>query len=115
MNKTTEALKLMKSALHTALNSYEIPMTAGIAEALTAANKAVSEELTEPVQEPVAWTNYNGAVNNRLKGAPVSAKREWVDLTDDEIYDALAEVRFVRDNLLDGCRALIAAFKEKNK
>ena len=29
----------------------------------------------QPVkQEPVAWTNYNGAVNNRLKGAPVDAK-----------------------------------------
>lgn len=30
--------------------------------------------VAEPVQEPVAWTNYNGAVNNRLKGAPVDAK-----------------------------------------
>jgi hypothetical protein len=51
----------------------------------------------------------------KLYAAPVSAKREWVELTDDEIYDALAEVRFVRDNLLDGCRAVIAADREKNK
>ena len=31
----------------------------------------------QPVkQEPVAWTNYNGAVNNRLKGAPAQPVKQ---------------------------------------
>ena len=29
-----------------------------------------------PKQEPVAWTNYNGAVNNRLKAAPVQPVKQ---------------------------------------
>lgn len=51
-----ETIKYMKSALDNALNSFEVPMTAGIAEALTAANKAIAQaEQREPVsKEPVA-------------------------------------------------------------
>ena len=86
----------------------------------------------EPVkQEPVAWAyidadgsfmdaldRQHGAYQTPLYAAPVSAKREWVDLTDDEIMD------LVRDECVDMrwpstplfiARAIIAAFKEKNK
>lgn len=51
-----ETIKYMKSALDNALNSFEVPMTAGIAEALTAANKAIAQaEQLEPVsKDPVA-------------------------------------------------------------
>lgn len=38
-----ETIKLMKSRIQMALNSYEIPMTAGVAEVLAAANKAIGE------------------------------------------------------------------------
>ena len=76
MNKTTEALKLAEEALDlaqalleksyhhsTILNAYK--ETRKYREALAEQEK----------QEPVAWTNYNGAVNNRLKNpAPVDAK-----------------------------------------
>lgn len=50
--------------------------------------------------------------------ALVVAEREWVDLTDDEIHAAIneptedLEVMMWRANY---CRAVIAAFKEKNK
>lgn len=51
-----ETIKYMKSALDNALNSFEVPITAGIAEALTAANKAIAQaEQLEPVsKDPVA-------------------------------------------------------------
>ncbi len=48
-----------------------------------------------------------------LTAAPVSAKREWVDLTDDELKAAL-EVHQVGLSVWIG-RIAIAAFKEKNK
>lgn len=48
-----ETIKLMKSHIQTALNSYEIPMTAGVAEALTAANKAIGEGESAEKRESV--------------------------------------------------------------
>ena len=77
----------------------------------------------EPVkQEPVAWMNTNGAVNNLRKAgwamntAPV--ERQWVDLTDDEIGSIYEQHHAVGGCWTDGFdyeRAVIAAFKEKNK
>ena len=43
--------------------------------------------------------------------APVSAKREWVDLTPIELAEAFVD----KGNADAGIRAVIAAFKEKNK
>ena len=50
--------------------------------------------------------------------APVSAKREFVDLTDDEIDEAEYELDSNlgwREWLREHAHAVIAAFKEKNK
>lgn len=46
-----------------------------------------------------------------INAAPVSAKREWVDLTDDEIVSEFNKSR----NNFDYASAVIAAFKEKNR
>ena len=39
----------------------------GCGKNLDEANRIHEARLAEPVQEPVAWTNYNGAVNNLIK------------------------------------------------
>ena len=84
----------------------------------------------QPVkQEPVAWRyNSNGdwIYKDRkvwddaepLYTAPVDAKairaeREWVDLTDDEIAQAVGSP--LDEVYMADFRAVIAAFKEKNK
>lgn len=91
--------------------------------------------LAEPMkQEPVAiymghrltpegtkefWGYADNALPEKTKlyTAPVSAKREWVDLTDDEIDSVLRSYtktdRYKDD--LRSYRAVIAAFKEKNQ
>ena len=59
---------------------------------------AAKKLYAEPVkQEPVAWTNYNGAVNNRLKAAPVQPVQEPVavvkeSLTTELLVDALTSI-----------------------
>jgi len=53
-------------------------------------------------------------VGTDLYAAPVSAKREWVDLTDDEILGCLLKWRR-GEYELQIASAVIAAFKEKNK
>lgn len=62
-------------------------------------------------------------VIDALNAAPVSAKREWVDLTDDDL-DLFWVFRDCHEAVLKGdifaqfrsaARAVIAAFKEKNK
>jgi len=52
-----------------------------------------------------------------LDAAPVSAKREWVDLTDDEIWEAVKNWNLKErvEGNYSLTRAVIAAFKEKNK
>jgi len=90
----------------------------------------------EPVkQEPVAWAyidadgsfmdaldRQHGAYQTPLYAAPVSAKREWVDLTDDEI-DLIEQQVYCRTTqkgrplgvyAVELVRAVITAFKEKN-
>ena len=48
--------------------------------------------------------------------ALVRAEREWVDLTDDEVDEIIHEkVMDMRMTYKDLVRAVIAAFKEKNK
>lgn len=51
-------------------------------------------------------------VINALNAAQVSAKREWVDLTDDEIDGVILECALMGKPKF--ARAVIAAFKEKN-
>jgi len=81
-------------------------------------------EATEPVkQEPVAVISEsaiglvklhsNGAClpfGTQLYAAPV--KREWVDLTDDDIKKAVV---YYTSGWLTNARAVIAAYKDKNK
>ena len=95
---------------------------------------ALREALTEQAeQEPVAFTNkeqlgylkdpryqttpmamwatpFNESVNIPLYAAPVRTK----DLTDDEIYIAVGSAGFGA-SLIAGCRAVIAADREKNR
>jgi len=51
---------------------------------------------------------------SRNYAAPVSAKREWVDLTDDEINKLIQAWYKGNGGLFGYARAVIAAFKEKN-
>jgi hypothetical protein len=85
----------------------------------------------EPVkQEPVAWAyidadgsfmdaldRQHGAYQTPLYAAPVSAKREWVDLTDDDILEAdkhsHGNTEWAKKKAF--ASAVISAFKEKNK
>ena len=90
----------------------------------------------EPVkQEPVAWVDakeegyefygisYLPVGKHHLYAAPVSAKREWVELTYDEI-DLIEQRVYCRTTqkgrplgvyAVELVRAVITAFKEKNK
>ena len=95
-----------------------------------------NEKVAEPVkQKPVAWccrycntdmpTKHASDCPIEICGLPntyaAPVKREWVDLTDDEIlkalgaesYDEYSE-RELANAVLDA-RAVIATFKEKNK
>ena len=47
--------------------------------------------------------------------ALVRSEREWVDLTDYEIVRLYAESPMCDSEMIDFARAVIAAFKEKNK
>jgi len=100
-------------------------------KALAAIREALAEQ---EKQEPVAWLNpHNQAVidvrkkkqigegkgypnfSTPLYAAPVSAKREWVDLSNDEIDELIRKWHSPDMGLLDFAWAVIAAFKEKNK
>ena len=122
-NKTTAALKLAEEAMTSNMRLLGAKAIAAIREALAEQEK----------QEPVAWgciiddelvdfvpteqKDINGNKGNYetpLYAAPVSAKREWADLTDYEIEELLFN-RVSNDPLNEYARAVIAAFKEKNK
>ena len=45
----------------------------------------------------------------------VRAEREWVDLTDDEIYSLAEDIDWAAGAYFSYAEAVIAAFKEKNK
>ena len=62
------------------------------------------------------YSDWKGAPLERLEAfaALVRAEREWVELTDDEIGKAIGTLLPIRRELNDA-RAVIAAFKEKNK
>ena len=140
-DKTTAALKLAKEALQSCeagnwSMSYD---ELAVDEALAAIREALAEpdieEMTltqiasryEPVkQEPVAGVVVRERLptlvadrdikqtDQRLYAAPV--KREWVDLTVDEVNEIVHEkVMDMRMTYKDLVRAVIAAFKEKNK
>ena len=56
----------------------------------------------------------DGEFTTPLYAAPVSAKREWVDLTDDEINKLIQAWYKSNDGLFGYASAVIAAFKDKN-
>lgn len=132
MNKTTEALKLAEKTLRDIIRVYKFETGTPVT-----ALAAIREALSEPVkQEPVAWLNpHNQAVIDVRKkkqigegkgypnfsiplyAAPV--ERQWVDLTDDELRELIRKEHdaycLVNAYTLKFARAVIAAFKEKNK
>ena len=117
MNKTTEALKLAEEALSFYVEDFDC---AADVIALAAIREALAErEKQEPVEYHVenvyergdkyfAWIG-DGYV--QIFTAPVSAKREWVDLTEGE-----QEAIYLKCNTpSEYTNAVIAAFKEKNR
>jgi hypothetical protein len=137
-----EALKLAEEAVEDIVKNatnYDrsIYFTKAVAEKALAAIREARVE--QGKQEPVAWKEFNEWLHRELpsgtvigdpgwwaskiykhfiqNAAQVSAKREWVDLTDDDInkcvyatfedYPTSAESKLVSE--------VIAAFKEKNK
>ena len=136
-NKTTKALKLAEEAMTSNMRLLGAKALAAIREELAEQDK----------HEPVAWayeygTDKSDAVNEirwypnltalhkpkpeegslirnvrPLYAAPVSAKREWVELTDDDInkcvYATFEDCPTSAERKL--VSAVIAAFKEKNK
>lgn len=140
MNKTTDALKLAEEALHAeleAISSDEFDAAADKCyEALAAIREALADQKK---QEPVidlskirhedkccywddeAFCNCGADSHEILKwyrknnAAPVSAKREWVELTDYEIVRLYAESPMCDSEMIAFARAVITAFKEKNK
>ena len=133
MNKTTEALKLAKKVISKYSLYCECMGNDDAKEALAAIREARAEQKKqEPVGEvdlhkelgqlrwmggDEGWDNAIHAVRKRLEelyAAPVSAKREWVELTVSDL-DAIIEKHYddemdLKAMILDG----IAAFKEKN-
>jgi len=99
----------------------EMGREAGRIEALA------EQEKQEPVAyccgfentHPDGWIDCkifrDGEFTTPLYAAPVSAKREWVDLTDDEINKLIQAWYKSNDGLFGYASAVIAAFKEKNK
>ena len=65
--------------------------------------------------EQMVDSAYDGVKYIHLYAAPVSAKREWVDLTDDEVDKLLDRAWDVRLPLPEFARTVITAFKKKNK
>lgn len=131
MNKTTAALKLAEEALYAELESDTCEEFAEAAEKCHKALAAIREALAEQdKQEPVAWLNpHNQAVIDVRKkkqigegkgypnfsiplyAAPV--ERQWVELTDDEMWDVFINKDWTGEPL-QLMSAVIAAFKEKN-
>lgn len=92
-------------------------------------------QVEQEKQEPVAWVTkqdswfFNTAANGigqfshiqrddyvlPLYAAPVSAKREWVYLTDDEIDELIRKWYSPDMGLLEFAWAVIVAFEDKNK
>ena len=68
------------------------------------------QELYEPEGRCKECLAYNGHLDYCSK----SAKREWVELTDDEI-GAVMDFGYATDSELENAHAVITAFKEKNK
>ena len=128
MNKTTEALKLAGKALGCSQQHLDLyhPEWVITRQQNDKALAAIREALAEhEKQKPVAWYKMSKTGDILLSvncveedwiplyAAPVSAKREFVELTDDELKAAL-EVHQVGLSIRIG-RIAIAAFKEKNK
>ena len=62
------------------------------------------------------WLESDDAAITALREALAQPQDEWVDLTDDEVNEIVHEkVMDMRMTYKDLVRAVIAAFKEKNK
>ena len=88
------------------MNIIELAKEAGLLEVKTRPEAEV--QLSKDALEKFA-----ALVTAQLmsESASICAEREWVDLTDDEIEYAF----WSNENCFGGIRAVIAAFKEKQK
>jgi len=121
MNKTDEELNLAEAMAkrHGVLMCDENGDThgeelycVGIDDIADIIREALAEqELYEPEGRCKECLAYNGHLDYCSK----SAKREWVDLSNDEIDELIRKWHSPDMGLLDFAWAVIAAFKEKNK
>lgn len=75
----------------------------------------VRPENDTPTSRKMFCQGFERGFHKGLKyAAPVSAKREWVELTDYEIVRMYAESPMCDSEIIAFARAVIAAFKEKN-
>jgi uncharacterized UPF0160 family protein len=112
----------MKQALEALEESREHIFKHRRLEAITSLRQAIAEA---EKQEPVAWVVYSSAENDivwaekgkRLKqNTPLYAfppKREWVGLTDEEIWNVL-QFRGYNTDTIEIAKAIEAKLKEKN-
>ena len=76
----------------------------------------VRPENDTPTSRKMFFQGFERGFHKGLKyAAPVSAKREWAELTDYEIVRLYAESPMCDSEMIDFARAVIAADREKNK
>lgn len=129
MNKITEALNLAEKTLRDIICVYKFETGTPVTTLAAIREARAEQEKQEPVAMVVSKHGDPESFGERelevlidiqalpydtpFYAAPISAKREWVELTDDELKAAL-EVHQVGLSVRIG-RIAIAAFKEKNK
>ena len=80
--------------------------------------KTVIELAKEAGYRPLEGFEFANALEEdflKRFAALVRSEREWIDLTDYEIVRLYAESPMCDSEMIDFARAVIAAFKEKNK
>ena len=118
-NQAREALAAILEALaepvkHESVMDYEHICALRESEQIQAGDSYffVRPENDTPTSRKMFFQGFERGFHKGLKyAAQVSAKREWVDLTPIELAEAFVD----KGNADAGIRAVIAAFKEKNK
>jgi len=113
-----QALKALEYPLFTSHEAFDVDMAELLAHrAIESLRQAITEA---EKQEPVAWMDKDGDIYKELPNeywnpphTPIYAQREWVGLTDDEIY-SLWEMAQIFSTPKHFYTLLEAKLKEKN-